>query len=322
MIISSRNLKDQGRTWNYGAAESITIAGDKTWPTELTEKLGQFGFDQPYVTEIENVSICGPIGVGIKGKDIFLDTAYSGRLDVLERNRPYMQWSFQSKRLKPILLDTAVSMVGVWSGNYFHWLLEFFARFEAVEVYEKETGFKPLVVLEADPPKFVLDTLKMCDYKYVTLSHPHFSVNKLVVPTFRRDKGRVAPGVITYLRTKFGVETALGEVSNLWISRENASERRVRNAKEVIGDREKIYNEILSFELQMKQYNRAYKITGPHGAGFTNMIWANPGVAITELFGSYINPCFMTLAAACGHKYTPVFCEPVGKDMKCESLPA
>lgn len=318
MIISSRNLKDQGRTWEYGSAETVNIEGDENWPVQLTEKLGEYTFAQPYVTEVEDISLCGPVGVGIKGKDVFLDTGYSGRLDVLERNVPYKLWAFQAKRLKPILLDTAVSMVGVWSGNYFHWLLEFLARMEGIEVYENATGIKPVVMVEATPPQFVTDTLELLNYGYVPMHNHHFMVEKLIIPTFRREQGRVAPGVIKYLRRKFDVEPAQKN-NNLWVSRENASERRVVNADEVIGERERILNENLSLGDQINTYRWAHKITGPHGAGLTNMIWASR-VYVTELFGSYINPCYMTLAAACGHKYTPVFCEAVGKDMRCESL--
>ncbi len=319
MIISSRNLKDQGRTWDYGHAGSVHIKGDESWPIELREKLGSFDLPQPYVTEVEDVSLCGPVGVGIKGTDVFLDTAYSGRLDVMERNTPYKLWAFQARRMKATYLDTAVSMVGVWSGNYFHWLLEFLARMEGVEVYEKETGIKPVVVVEANPPSFVTDSLEHLNYGYVPIHDNHIMVKKLVIPTFLRKQGRVHPGAIQYLKERFG-RVGPQMNSKLWVSRENASERKVLNANEVLEDREKIYNENLTFQEQVNQYEWAYSITGPHGAGLTNMIWADNNCVITELFGSYINPCYMTLAAACGHRYTPVFCEPVGKDMKCESL--
>ena len=313
MIISSRNLKDQGRTWNYGHAETINIVGEDHWPVELTEKLGEFSFPQPYVTEVEEVSLCGPIGVGIKGEDIFLDTGYSGRLDVLERNAPYKLWAFEARRLKATYLDAAVSMVGVWSGNYFHWLLEFLARMEAVEVYEKETGIKPVVVVEATPPSFVTETLEFLNYGYVPMNNHHVMVKKLIIPTFRRKQGRTAPGVVSYLREKFGWRTKKNK--DIWVSRENASERRVVDAEKAMGDRTKLNNENLSFREQVETYMFAKSIAGPHGAGLTNMIWAN-NVEVIELFGSYINPCYMTLAAACGHSYTPQFCQPEGKDIR------
>jgi capsular polysaccharide biosynthesis protein len=60
----------------------------------------------------------------------------------------------------------------------------------------------------------------------------------------------------------------------------------------------------MSFADQVRLFDEAEIIVGPHGAGFTNAVFAQPGTTLIELFSpSYINGCFWALANACGHRY-------------------
>ena len=59
----------------------------------------------------------------------------------------------------------------------------------------------------------------------------------------------------------------------------------------------------MSFGDQVELFSSADMIVGPHGGGLTNMTWAPPGTPVVEIFGDYVNPCYMTLAAALDHPY-------------------
>ena len=59
------------------------------------------------------------------------------------------------------------------------------------------------------------------------------------------------------------------------------------------------------FDEQVKLFRRAAVIIGPHGAGFVNMIYSEPGTVVIEGFPSppYIVLCFSRLALVLGHHY-------------------
>jgi len=71
----------------------------------------------------------------------------------------------------------------------------------------------------------------------------------------------------------------------------------------VIEDEPKSVSEQIAF------YRRAKVIMGPHGGGFTNMIWSEPGVMIIELMPSRHNtPYYEVLSKVCGHHYHKILC--------------
>ena len=44
-------------------------------------------------------------------------------------------------------------------------------------------------------------------------------------------------------------------------------------------------------------FKKAKVVMGPHGSGFTNLIFSQPGTVVIELFSSdFVVPCFWTLA--------------------------
>ena len=64
-------------------------------------------------------------------------------------------------------------------------------------------------------------------------------------------------------------------------------------------------NPVMSYKDSMKLFNRALLIVGPHGAGFTNLLYSEPGVfvieALCETPKSFL--CYQSLSYALGHHY-------------------
>ncbi|OEY86884.1 capsular biosynthesis protein [Wolbachia pipientis] len=74
----------------------------------------------------------------------------------------------------------------------------------------------------------------------------------------------------------------------IYISRANASMRRIINEKELITELEKIGFKVIHLELlspyeQAQIFNHAQVIVGPHGSGFANLIFTNPGCKVVEI---------------------------------------
>ena len=71
---------------------------------------------------------------------------------------------------------------------------------------------------------------------------------------------------------------------------------------------------------QVKLFAEASVVTGPHGAGFANMVFAPAGATLVELMGPRVNldygsnKFFARLCTLCGHKYARVVGEQVDLD--------
>jgi capsular polysaccharide biosynthesis protein len=75
----------------------------------------------------------------------------------------------------------------------------------------------------------------------------------------------------------------------------------------------------MSFADQVQLFREAQIIVGPHGAGFTNAVFAQPGATLIELFSPcYINGCFWALANACGHRYGFIVGTQRGEDIEVD----
>jgi capsular polysaccharide biosynthesis protein len=106
------------------------------------------------------------------------------------------------------------------------------------------------------------------------------------------------PAILDWLRDKF-VSPAAGSRAGrkLFISRSGHSQvhgRRLLNEAEIalIASEqgfEIIRAEELTFETQVMLFSEASVITGPHGAGFVNMVFAPRGAKIVEMIGPRFN---------------------------------
>lgn len=62
--------------------------------------------------------------------------------------------------------------------------------------------------------------------------------------------------------------------------------------------------EQMPFEEQVRLFRNAELVVGPHGAGFTNLIFSKPGTRVVEILSKgYERRCYWTLSAELGHDY-------------------
>lgn len=326
MITTERLKETANRVWEYGEAETIEIkppVGVDPLPAEWQEKLGPYQFNRPYIAEVEDVHLAGPALVGFKDNDVILDTAYYGRVDLWERNYPHFEMARGALAQMPVEVECAVSFGGVWSHNYFHWVLDTLPKIEAVRKYTDEIGDFPIILLEHDPPPFVFESLDSLEFEWMTNEKYHFHVERLVVPQNRRKRGMVPPGVVDYLR-KLYPSDVMYSTPDLYITRKEARNRRVENEEELTDYLlERGYGirmlERSSFAEQRDMCAGAENIISPHGAGLVNMVWAESPKIIELVTPDYSNPCGWLIAAGKGWDYGFVMCEPLeGENMRVD----
>jgi capsular polysaccharide biosynthesis protein len=58
---------------------------------------------------------------------------------------------------------------------------------------------------------------------------------------------------------------------------------------------------------QIRLFQHARVIAGPHGAGLSNLVFARPGTIVIELTVGYMfNRCFEWISHVGGHRYLPI----------------
>lgn len=105
----------------------------------------------------------------------------------------------------------------------------------------------------------------------------------------------------------------------VYISRENARERRVRNEGEVIdmlaeyGFKSYRLEELRVAE-QIALFSNAEIVVGPHGAGFANLIYSDD-ISVIEIFGMKKKGTYKRIAETLGFEYRSLQFDTVGTDI-------
>ena len=316
-MITTGNLPSVAReTRDYGRSDVIDLPPpdyyDPYLPEEFKEKQKVFNLPQPFTCLVEDVDLFLPAGVGMKGDQVILDTAYAGRLDVMERNRPYFDAAV-------MLLGTPSTenaelvfpMMGVWSSNYYHWILDYLPRLEGALMWEDVR-----LMIPPTAPRYVKESLTMLGLKYFAMECPHIFLRRAIIPTTRRKMGYTYPDAVGWLRARYSDGADEPLVSrNLYITRRYAERRRVVNEDEVCDALlfrgfQIIAPETMGFEQQVQIFSSAEIVVAPHGAGMVNACFSHNKPAVLELAtADYLNPCFYTLFAALGYPYGILICE-------------
>lgn len=214
---------------------------------------------------------------------------------------------------RPTRVDgKCASLVSLWSGNFYHWMLDALPRYSVLErAGESEL---PLVV-PGRLARFHHESLKrlgVASSRLVPYRGNHLAADVLVWPSPTAHTGNPSPDAVAWLRDRLGPAAATEPSRRLYVSRAHvrgtSRRRRVVNETELISllatrDFELIRPELLSFAEQIETFASAEVVVGPHGAAHTNTLFSSH-LALVELFEpSYLNACNLALARAAGHDY-------------------
>jgi capsular polysaccharide biosynthesis protein len=223
--------------------------------------------------------------------------------------------------------------------DYYHWLTDYLVQVFALEVYQERTGTVPTVLIPADPPGWLKDSLSLAginlDRTREWLGN-RVRCSRLAVGALRRHTFSTSDGYIhspaamarlgdrirdVVLDSEFDTDT-VNRPDRIYVSRSDAEDRRIRNEDELMSmlnnyGFKRIVPGEHTFREQVRQFSDAEIVLGPHGAGLTNIIFSTE-TTLVELFGSYRNACFFTLANGIGHGYVSVTCHSQANDIIAE----
>lgn len=233
----------------------------------------------------------------------------------LEWKKPPEQRSIYERPTLPPLrpLPGTVALLAIKdSGVYYHWMLDVLPRLLLL----RRSGIVPdYYVLNGNrQASFQLTTLKALgipESKIIYSSDQlHIRPDKLVIPGFT--SGIRARWACDFLKTEMMVKKGIQPVKGyerIYISREHARKRKLLNETEVMSVLEKrgfrkVVLESLPLHEQIRIFASAQIVAGPHGAGFTNLIFCRPGTKVIEFFSpNLVHTCYPILSSLLGHRH-------------------
>ena len=321
------------------SSEEIINFGDFYTPKPIPDRIAKQIYPMkekvviPFICEVEKAEIIGKYPVAFDcDRNLILETTLP-RFNSIEAHvaknvsiKTIIASQFTPKS-KKTNIDVACILTNPWSNNFWHWTVDTLTQLEGVEYYQQQTGIKPKLIVENNLRSWQQDSLKLLGYEEDNLifwQDFRRTVDKLIVPSFRRSyneiHGEISVSACQWLRQKilsnlFSFENDYISFSpKVLISRRKALGRRIANETEVIEALKPLgfipyVLEEMSYVEQVKLFAQAKVIIAPHGAGLTNLIFADHPI-ILELFGAYVGREFANLARSMGFKYGCLGCPP------------
>lgn len=307
-IVTRKELSTNNEKYDilqFGSEESIVISepynrSDKI-PRLIQSKIGTFTLEKPFVSEVANAELLGSTVVGFdENGNMIPETVAPNDLTISLPTRTFILKNLPSFGAPQ--LDTVCSL---WRTNYYNWLMDSLTRIEGVEYYKEKTGRKPVLLIDSNPPKWKIESLKLLGYEpddCIQWNRSRIKVKRLVVPSFRREGRLISPTACRWVRQRIfsnlpdvGSEK-LSFSSRIYISRPKAVGRQLINEDDVLEALTPFgfvaYTlENMSFSDQVRLFSQAEIVVAPHGAGLTNILFAE-NLIVIELFGSYVVPSF------------------------------
>jgi hypothetical protein len=322
----------------YGKSEEYTVEkpkGEGKIVDAIRKKAGDYSLDKPFVCKLDNVTLIGEFPLPITGdKKIILEaivrpvvlTLHIG-FSVLSLIRSGPEGDF----VRDENINQGFLLFNKWNEGYFHWTAENLSRLQGVREYEERTGNSVKIIVGPDLTSWQKETLEILGYDSedrVAWRDFIGRVNSLVIPTGRRGSADAYEWIRKEVENNLGGDKSSFENSNrIYISRNDADERRVQNESELMRKLsalgfKKYELSNLSVSNQVRLFQNAEIIVAPHGAGLINIIYnKNKGdLSVIELIPEDdIRLQYVTLCSQLGIRHYPIVCSSVGVDMVGET---
>ncbi|MGD1803881.1 glycosyltransferase 61 family protein [Dapis sp. BLCC M126] len=201
--------------------------------------------------------------------------------------------------------------------NYFHWMFDIITRIYLLRL--SNLKIDKIVVNECNE-KFQLETLESLgisqDKIIESENYPYIKAEQLLVPSFSYSDGkylRIPKWGCDFLRNSFLPEETKEKIyhqtKRIYLSRKQASRRKVINEEKVINFLEKFGFESIalgsiSVAEQAVLLASAKFVIAPHGAALTNLVFCNPGTKVIEIFApDYLVKYYWIVSNVCGLEY-------------------
>jgi hypothetical protein len=310
--------------------ERIEISYDGIWepphPKPIEAATGEGKINQRVVLDFGQSHLLGKVPI-----------VYTGRHLIHPQNiTTWETWTGSSLSLGDLVrssMERFKSSNSIESGflisryprSFSHWSTEVLPKLRAYEEYSQVTDSKPDLIIHSDLTSWQKESLRLMGYNPESMIKHKNKTNfkELLVPSHRYLTGRgpamyTSPNDLKWVRDRAvknlpDEEAQFGD--RIFISRSDADRRRVLNRDEVNEVLERNNFEIhvpgeLSFPDQVRLFNSAEVIVGPHGAGLMNGVFAENATLVEFVLNEETNIHHFVLANLLGLDYEYVSCDP------------
>ena len=285
------------------------------------------------VLTLNNARICGN-GAVIDARDLLIGDVSR---ELIQGGDQRKHSVFSRFRLPPVeRLEGSTAVVSVDAANvYWHWMVDLVPRLHLLLEYEKRNGPVDRIAVNRLSNPFmrpVIEALGIPANRFIETTRDAFHIrsDRLVLPSISNDvlptwASEFLSGVLGPSLRGATVEPC----ERLYVSRSDARARRVLNEDAVMSILEPLgFRRVVltgtSVADQALLFSHAEVIVGPHGSGFTNMVFSRPGTLMIELFEpGYMNPCYWAISDSLKMNYFSLVGEgaavpapPAGQDGK------
>jgi len=216
----------------------------------------------------------------------------------------------------PDKIDSKVAVLAqAGCSNYYHWMVELLPRLAILQ----QSGIDYDYLYVQLNHQFMKDSLELLGIDLESVikpggKHKYIQANELIVPSMTSAFGYTPGFAVDFLRKSF-IPLAQKSISKerfskkVFISRQNSVQRKIINEDEVFALFQKIgfvrYNlEKMSLLEQVMLFHNAESIVGEHGAGLTNIVFAQPGTRVGEIFQARYDAMYWYLSQELKLKYS------------------
>lgn len=209
---------------------------------------------------------------------------------------------------------TYFSVMLYWCRGYYHWICDVLPRAQAaLPQLPPETRFVvPDGLSEAESESLQAIGIRPESWAVFRGKRP-WRVERLVhVPPVAVTGDHTRESLLSLRESVFRhtrTEAPRRASRRIYVARRQGAERAVLNEVELLPAlRERSFEvvrcETLSFADQVKLFREAEIIVGPHGGGFANLVWCEPGSKVFEIFGtSSVRRCYWSICQTLGLKH-------------------
>lgn len=331
-----------GGHWEFGPDETVHIDydGPQELPAAFEGMLGTYEVGQSFVTEVPDATLVGfPHPLSMTHDNRILKEAAGTTTAVHHRVKNLLETHGlravareftdgtgipRADATEEYDFDTVFPLVSS-SGQqgYYHWILEDLPCLRGYFQYRRETDRDPTVLIRPDPPSWVTESLELLGVSaadWREWDREKARVRRLVVPRCRFKAVPFEPSTAELqwlgqvMRTNAVDEADGPPDERIYVSREQARSRAVRNREEVLAELsglgfESYVLEELSVPEQVRLFARAEVVVAPHGAGLTNLVFA-PDPLVVELMPERdVRPWFFAMASQLGLDHRWLLCD-------------
>ncbi len=185
--------------------------------------------------------------------------------------------------------EDVIILTSPHADNFFHWMLDVLPRFWFNDAFPEMKNMTIILPDNIQTPYWE-EFLKIIgkERSYYICKDGPISCKRAYIPSLSSGcSPKQIKFVEKFLTESFGVSTSPTRKKKIYISRTDAEKRKIRNEDDVLEVLEEYgFEKVILTELSMKEQIELFRevdiVVAPHGAGNSNMIFADEGATLIE----------------------------------------